>query len=417
PELWVTAQQLPPLRALFPDAHLDPPIAAPSGYNEKNWPPEEALVEILRGRLEALGPVTEATLAAPLGLMPSDIAAALAALQTEGFALRGRFTPGIDPGADNDEWCERRLLARIHRYTLKRLRAEIEPVAARDFLRFLFEWQRVTEKTRMEGPDALAAVLGQLEGFEAPAGAWETEILPARVSGYDPGWLDDHCLAGRIAWARLRPRNPRPDGSDRGVSPVRSTPITLLARRNGPLWAALSPMPDPAQASPRARLVLDCIREHGASFFDELAEGTGLLKPQVEEALAGLVALGLVNSDSFAGLRALLMPSERRRRSRRGRSLFGMEDSGRWALARRPRPGAPEGQGASEAAEHLARTLLRRYGVVFWRLLEREAAWLPPWRDLLRVYRRLEARGEIRGGRFVAGFAGEQFAAPEAIGM
>src|SRR5205823_4428662 len=142
--------------------------------------------KIPRGRLEGLGPVTEAALAAPLGLAPSDIAAALAALQTEGFALRGRFTPGIDPGVDNDEWCERRLLARIHRYTLKRLRAEIEPVAARDFLRFLFEWQRVTEKTRMEGPDALAAVLGQLEGFEAPAGAWETEILPARVAEYDP---------------------------------------------------------------------------------------------------------------------------------------------------------------------------------------------------------------------------------------
>jgi ATP-dependent Lhr-like helicase len=183
------------------------------------------------------------------------------------------------------------------------------------------------------------------------------------------------------------------------------------------LWSALSPAPDPAQASPRAQAVIAVIREHGASFFDELAEGTGLLKPEVEEALAELVALGLVNSDSFAGLRALLMPADRRRRSRRGRALFGMEDSGRWALARRLRPGAPEGQGAGEAAEHLARTLLRRYGVVFWRLLEREAAWLPPWRDLLRVYRRLEARGEIRGGRFVAGFAGEQFAAPEAVGM
>jgi ATP-dependent helicase Lhr and Lhr-like helicase len=416
-ELWVAAERLPQFQALFPNAALDPPIAAPTAQAEKEWPAHEALVEILRGRLEGLGPVTEAALAAPLGVEPDTIAPALTSLQAEGFALRGHFTPG----APGEEWCERRLLARIHRYTLRRLRAEIEPVAARDFLRFLFEWQRVTEKTRMEGQDALAAVLGQLEGFEAPAGAWETEILPARVSGYDPGWLDDHCLAGRIAWARLRPRNPRPDGSDRGAvsspGPVRSTPITLLARRNGPLWAALSPMPDAAQASRRARLVLDCIREHGASFFDELVEGTLLLRPQVEEALAELVALGLVNSDSFAGLRALLMPSERRRRSRRGRALFGMEDSGRWALARRPRPGAPEGQGAGEAAEHLARTLLRRYGVVFWRLLEREAAWLPPWRDLLRVYRRLEARGEIRGGRFVAGFAGEQFAAPEAVGM
>jgi ATP-dependent Lhr-like helicase len=410
-ELWVSAERLPQFLALFPNAHLDPPIAAPAGYAEKNWSPDEALVEILRGRLEGLGPVTEAALAAPLGFMPADIAAALAALQTEGFALRGRFTPGVEA----DEWCERRLLARIHRYTLKRLRAEIEPVAARDFLRFLFEWQRVTQQTRMESPDALAAVLGQLEGFEAPAGGWETEILPARVAEYEPAWLDDHCLAGRTAWARLRPRNPRPDG-ERGptnsAGPVRTTPITFLARRHAPLWSALSPAPDPAQASPRAQAVIAVIREHGASFFDELAEGSGLLKPQVEEALGELVALGLVTSDSFAGMRALLLPDDKRR-SRRRRTVFGMEDAGRWALARRGGT-LPD---ATEAAEHLARTLLRRYGIVFWRLLEREAAWLPPWRDLLRVYRRLEARGEIRGGRFVAGFAGEQYALPDAIGM
>src|SRR5262249_38514756 len=177
-ELWISAERLPQFLALFPQAQLDPPIAAPAPSSEKNWPHEEALVEILRGRLEGLGPVTEAALAAPLGLAPADIAAALATLQTEGFALHGRFTPGTT----EDEWCERRLLARIHRYTLRRLRAEIEPVAARDFLRFLFEWQRVTSGARMEGPDALAAVLGQLEGFEAAAGAWETEILPARVN-------------------------------------------------------------------------------------------------------------------------------------------------------------------------------------------------------------------------------------------
>jgi ATP-dependent Lhr-like helicase len=414
-QLWVAAERLPQFLALWPNARLDPPIAAPAGYAEKNWSPDEALIEILRGRLEGLGPVTEAALAMPLGMMPADIAAALAALQTEGFALRGHFTPAITA----DEWCERRLLARIHRYTLKRLRAEIEPVAARDFLRFLFEWQRVTDKTRMEGPDALAAVLGQLEGFEAAAGAWETEILAARVAEYEPAWLDDHCLAGRTAWARLRPRNPRPEGDRGGTNspgPVRTTPITFLARRNAPLWGALSPAPDPAQASPRAQAVMAVIREQGASFFDELVEGSGLLKPQVEEALAELVALGLVTSDSFAGLRALLMPADRRR-SRRRRAVFGMEAAGRWALARRTRPTQGEGQSEAAAVEHLAHTLLRRYGVVFWRVLEREAAWLPPWRDLLRVYRRLEARGEIRGGRFVAGFSGEQFALPEAIGM
>jgi ATP-dependent Lhr-like helicase len=207
---------------------------------------------------------------------------------------------------------------------------------------------------------------------------------------------------------------------------VRTTPITLLARRHGPLWASLSPIPDLAQASPRAQAVAGFIGDNGASFFDELAEGTRLLRPQVEEALAELVALGLINSDSFAGLRALLMPADRRRgdsrRARGRRALFGMEDSGRWALARRARPAQDEARSGGakdvgEAVEHLARTLLRRYGIVFWRMLEREAAWLPPWRDLLRVYRRLEARGEIRGGRFVAGFSGEQFALPEAIGL
>ena len=420
--VWVAAERLPQFLSLWPEANLNPTITPPPPHSGRHWSADEALIEILRGRLEGLGPVTEPELATPLGLAPNAIAPALGTLQAEGFALRGRFTPGTT----DDEWCERRLLARVHRYTLKRLRAEIEPVAARDFLRFLFAWQRVTDDTRMEGPDALAAVLGQLEGFEAPAGAWETEILPARVAEYDPAWLDDQCLAGRIAWARLRPRGNNGGntgergGSGPAVSPVRTTPITLLTRRHAPLWAALSPVPDPAQASGPARIVADFIRDVGASFFDELVDGTRLLRPQVEEALAELVALGLVTADSFAGLRALLMPSDKRR-SRRGRALFGMEDAGRWALARRARPAAAApGQAPGqndEAVEHLARTLLRRYGVVFWRLLEREAAWLPPWRDLLRVYRRLEARGEIRGGRFVAGFSGEQFASPEAVGM
>jgi ATP-dependent Lhr-like helicase len=415
---WIAAERLPQFRALWPDAGLQPAITAPEAYASRSWSPDEALTDILRGRLEGCGPVTEGALAGRLGHTSEDIAVALGALQAEGFALRGRFTPT----ADQDEWCERRLLARIHRYTVKRLRAEIEPVAARDFLRFLLEWQRVTAETRMAGPDAVEVVVGQLEGFEAAAGAWETEILPARLTGYEPAWLDDLCLAGRLAWARLRPRNGRPDGSDRGITPVRTTPVTLLTRRNAPLWAALCPPPDASHLSARARAVVDCIREHGASFFDELVDGTGLLRPQVEEALAELVSLGLVNSDSFGGLRALLVPSDRRKGShsalrRRRASSFGMEDAGRWALARRPRPMATGQQQEAAAVEHVARTLLRRYGVVFWRMLEREAAWLPPWRELLRVYRRLEARGDIRGGRFVAGFSGEQFALPDAIGL
>jgi ATP-dependent Lhr-like helicase len=414
--LWVAAERLPLLRALWPEARLEPEIAPPEAHETPEGSRDDALVEILRGRLEGLGPVPESLLAASLGLEPPDIAGALAALQTEGFAMRGRFTPG----AVADEWCERRLLARIHHYTVQRLRAEIEPVAARDFLRFLLRWQRVLADARMQGPDAVEVVVAQLEGFEAPAGAWETEILPARIIGYEPSWLDDQCLAGRIAWARLSPRNTRANG-ERNVTPVRTTPITLLARRHARHWASLSATPEGPRPSLRAQAVLACIRDQGASFFDELVEGAGLLRSQVEEALAELVALGLVTSDSFGGLRALLVPSDRRKpgpggRRRRRSIAFGMEDAGRWALAHGARQAQPGTQASPEAVEHVARRLLLRYGVVFWRLLAREADWLPPWRDLLRVYRRLEARGEIRGGRFVAGFTGEQFALPDAVG-
>ena len=404
--LWIAAERLPQFHALWPGAEIGPRISAPEVYAERSWSREEALIEIFRGRLEGLGPVTEAALSAPLGIEPKEISAALSALETEGFAMRGRFTPGTEA----EEWCERRLSSRgFYRYTVNRLRAEIQPVAARDFLRFLLGWQRVTPDTRMEGPDALEVLVRQLEGFEAPAGAWETEILPARLASYEPSWLDDQCLAGRIAWSRLRPRN----GGERTASPVRTTPIALLARRHAGLWAWLSALEEPVRLTSRAQAVVDFIRQYGASFFDELVEGTGLLRPQVEEALGELVALGILTSDSFAGLRALLRKpaSGGRRRT----TMFGMESAGRSALARRPQPQA---QARPEAVEHLARTLLLRYGVVFWRLIEREAPWLPPWRDLLRVYRRLEARGEIRGGRFVAGFCtGEQFALAEAVGM
>ncbi len=417
-EVWVAAERLAQWRALWPGARGEPAIDPPPAYAGRAWGCEEALAEILRGRLEGEGPVTQDRLAATLGLDAKEIAAGFAALEAEGFAMRGRFTPGTNA----EEWCDRRLLARIHRYTIKRLRAEIEPVAARDFLRFLFAWQRVTPETRMEGPDAVAAVVAQLEGFEAPAGAWETEILPARIADYEPAWLDDECLAGRIAWARLAPHTARPGGAARGATPLRTTPITLLARRHAPLWTALSGNGETAPPTRRAQAVADYVREHGASFFDELAAGTGLLRPQAEEALAELVALGLVASDGFAGLRALLVPSDRRKpaggaRRRRRTVAYGMEDAGRWALARRGNAEANGAPGNTEAVEHAARTLLLRYGVVFWRALEREADWLPPWRELLRVYRRMEARGEIRGGRFVAGFSGEQFALPEAIGL
>ena len=417
--LWVTAEQLPLFTALYPAAQLEPPVITPAAH-ARELTPEAALVEVLRGRLTGSGPVTAPTLATLTGLDLARIEAALAALEAEGFAMRGRFTPEVAAGTV--EWCERRLLARIHRYTVKRLRAEIEPIEARDFLRFLFEWQRVTPEGRMEGPDAVGAVLAQLEGFEAAASAWETEILPERISEYEPAWLDEQCLAGRFVWMRLGSRRSDPE---RRAAPVRATPIVLLARRNLRLWSALAGGAPPAQLSASAGPVAEYLASQGASFFDELAGGTGLLPSQAEEALAELVALGLVNSDSFAGLRALLVPSERRRpavggRRRRRVALFGMDAAGRWARSARESaaitPAMDRSRG-EELIEHVVRTLLKRWGVVFWRLLAREADWLPPWRDILMCCRRLEARGEIRGGRFVASVTGEQYAAPEAIGM
>ncbi len=391
--LWVATER----RALF-----EPQVPAS----------DEALVEIVRGRLEGLGPVSAQAIADSIGLPPAPVLSALAALQGEGFAMRGWFTPD----AFAEEWCERRLLARIHRYTVKRLRAEIEPVAARDFLRFLFEWQRVLPDARMQGSDAVAAVLAQLEGYEAPASAWETDILPARITEYEPEWLDEHCRAGRFVWTRLEPRA---FDRDRGASPIRSTPITLLARRSVKAWSAFTEGHDPEHLGSRARAVMEYIKASGASFFDEIAEHVGMLPVEAEEALAELVALGVVNSDSFGGLRALLVPSSQRGRAsgrggrrKRHMALFAMADAGRWALVRRPGAGDRPDE---ESIEHVVRTLLRRWGVIFWRLLAREAAWLPPWRDVVMCCRRLEARGEIRGGRFVAGFSGEQYAAPEAV--
>jgi ATP-dependent Lhr-like helicase len=402
--LWVTAERLPLLLALFPDALATPAVVTPEG----------ALVEVIRGRLEGLGPTSAQALAESSGLSVARVDAALAVLQAEGFAMRGAFT---DQALQANEWCERRLLARIHRYTVKRLRAEIEPIDARDFLRFLFEWQRVTPALRMEGPDAVGAILAQLEGFEAPASAWETEVLPNRISEYEPAWLDEQCLAGRFVWTRLAERRSDPE---RGAAPVRATPIVLLARRNLRLWSAFTGTADPRQLSAGAQRAAEHLTRHGASFFDEIASGTGLLPSQAEEALAELVALGLVNSDSFAGLRALLVPPDRRRsamggRRRRRLALYGMDAAGRWS--RTAAGNGTQHPTGEEAVEHIVRTLLRRWGVVFWRLLAREADWLPPWRDLLTCCRRLEARGEIRGGRFVAGFSGEQYAAPEAIAL
>ena len=410
--LWVATERLPRFKVLFPDIAAVPEVTVPEPYVSETIAQAAALTEIVRGRLGVLGPVTASELTAFLGIAVAEIETSLVELEREGYALRGLFTPH----ATEMEWCERGLLARIHRYTVNRLRKEIEPVSTQDFMRFLLRWQHVMPSERKEGPEALAAVIADLEGFEAPAAAWETELLPARVANYEFAWLDELCLSGRVGWARLTKPKLAEDATRRGA-PVRTTPITLLARRNSAIWnTAAGVLPTESFASSRASRTFEFLRENGASFFEEIAHGTQLLPSEIEDALAELVALGSVVSDSFAGIRALLLPPDRRKsfsgKRRRGRTaIFGIEDAGRWSVLR-VRSETPD-----IIAEHVARTILRRYGVACWRLLAREASFLPPWRDILRVLRRLEARGDIRGGRFIAGITGEQYALPEAVQM
>ena len=412
----MAAERLAELERIVPNAARSPEIEAIAGTNVL-IDGDAALVEVLRSRLEALGPTTPRALVAPLGLPPAAAERALLALEAEGFVLRGHFTRADGPV----EWCERRLLARIHRYTLKRLRGEIEPVTPAVYLRFLLAWHGLGDE-RPEGDEALSAALDRLEGFSAPAAAWESDLLPARVGQYLPQMLDAQCASGRVIWQRLGAGS---GNGERRTGPVRGTPIALLAREDAAHWQAFAPPPDPAAItlSAPARAIADTLGRDGASFFADIVQRSGLLRTQVETGLAELVAWGLVTSDLFAGLRALTQPAHKRAafgrasvRTRRGKA--GVDAAGRWSLLTYPQGSDPlspaSGRPLFEGVEHIAWSLLRRYGVVFRRILERESG-LPPWRDLLRVYWRMEARGELRGGRFVQSFSGEQFALAEAV--
>ena len=350
-------------------------VAGRAVLESGRWYATEATREpeaVLRGRLEALGPVF-------------DDDPSLALLERKGQVMRTR----ID---GREAWCDRRLLARIHRYTIDRLRSEIEPVSARDFWRFLTTWQHVAPGHRLEGPEGLRRICGQLGAFEAPAAAWEKSILPARIDGYRRAWLDELTLTGELGWGRLW-------GS--GASPLRSTPVTVIPRGDLETWMPLVESVDLEPLHSSARLIQAALAERGALFPEELASICRLLPPQLEEGLAELVARGLASSDSWAGLRQLLKPPSRRR--------HGLRATGRWGVLRRE---------TTTDADHekIARRLLERYGVLFRRVMTRERQPLP-WRELVRALRRLELRSEIRGGRFVAGFEGEQFALPDALSM
>ena len=420
--LWVAAERLAQIQAIWPDAVPAPPIPPLPKTVAEALSRQEALRELIRGRLEGRGPVTVAALSATLGLPGAEIQLAIAELEQEGFVVQGRFTEG----ADATEWCERRLLARIHRYTINTLRSEIEPVCAAELMRFLFLWQHLGEE-RGEGVEAVAAVVTQLQGYSIAAAAWERDILPARVRGYVPALLDQLCASGRIVWMRLAPPRGTRNGNQK-AAPVSITPIALIDRKEVRHWRRSSPAPDAGmmELSSAAQKVLHSLQHYGASFFVDLVHDSALLRTQVEEALSELVARGLVTSDGFIGLRALIAPASRRpgfaRRRRHRASSLGVDDAGRWVLLdqdRAPRQVDPEDRRAApeaELVEHIARTLLCRYGVVFRGLLERETG-LPSWRELLYVYHRMEARGEIRGGRFVQAVSGEQFALPEAVGL
>jgi ATP-dependent helicase Lhr and Lhr-like helicase len=354
----------------------------------------------MRGWMESLGPVTVKWLAETLAFPKDVVESALSKLESEGQVMRGCFSARL--ALDEIEWCNRRILARIHRLTLGMLRREIEPVTAAQFQRFLWRWQHVMLGSRLHGVDGTLQIIRQLQGYEISAAAWEPEVLARRIAGYEPDFLDRLCLSGEVMWARLSPHPAFDDPEPRRVRPTRSAPIAIFLRESAE-WLAAVQRTDPVLSHP-AREVLTQIEQRGASFFGDLARATGLLASEVEDGLWELVAAGLMTADGFENLRSLVDPKRRHSRPRHA--------AGRWALVRHEAASITTEARAAAFADQL----LLRWGVIFRDLLARETL-APPWRDLLVVLRRKEAQGEIRGGRFVSGFAGEQFARPEALDL
>jgi ATP-dependent Lhr-like helicase len=413
--VWLASECRPHVETLYADVQFRPDTRVPDTAQASSA--DDAAATMLRGHLDVLGPVSVAQLAQATLLSASALAIGLARVEGEGFALRGIF----DPALDGEQWCARRLLVRIHIYTQQRLRREIEPVSAQDFMRFLLRWQRVAPDTQREGRSGLAAAIAQLQGFEVPAGTWESDVLPKRVSGYHAAWLDQLCLSGEVAWTRLKVR----DGGDEEAAqrssafPSRATPVTLVMRDDLPwLLQAVRGSARPLEPTSGAtRDVLAALREHGALFTSDIATIARRLPSEVEAALWDGVARGLVTADGFAAVRGLLIGRRwartglQRRGLRRGVSGLASGE-GRWSLVHAPGP-ADDRDALTEA---LAEQLLVRWGVVFHDLLARET-YAVPWRDILWALRRMEARGTARGGRFVNGFAGEQYALPEAVDL
>jgi ATP-dependent helicase Lhr and Lhr-like helicase len=421
--LYFAAENLNLVRLLWPEGVIEPELAVPEGALARVEDRDEARQKLIRGWTEAAGPVSASALGVRLGLRAEDVDRGLRQVESLGFVLRGQFSPGVE----NDEFCDRRLLARIHRYTLDRLRREIDPVSQQDFMRFLLGWQHLTQSTKLAGKQGVRQVIARLEGFEAPAGAWERELLASRLHDYRSSWLDELCLAGEVAWARLTPRKA---ASGATASASRATPVsltlrpdlsTLLAAVRGGTGNPASGQSGKVATGPKSGSsveILELLQGRGALFFDEIVNGVRRLRSDVERGLRELVAWGLVTADGFQGLRQLsgkAAHSGRRRSSEpnysAGGFFTGSGPAGRWALVPSV---ALEEDAYDELAESVAKVLLQRYGVVMRDLYARESFSLP-WRDVLRALRRLEARGTVRGGRFVSGPAGEQYALPEAV--
>jgi ATP-dependent Lhr-like helicase len=411
----VAAERIPWVRAALEDVVCTPAVVAPlPRWGTPEVDAGDAVRRIVLGWMQLAGPVTAELLADRLGLQVPAVEQALGELEGMGVVLRGRFADDLR----GVQWCERRLLARMHRLTLGRLRREVEPVEPADLMRFLLRWQHVHPGSRLHGRDGVLEVIAQLQGLEVPAPAWEQAVLPARVRLYDPADLEALCLSGVVTWGRLSPVPSGASERDRGrlSGTTRSSPLAFVLRDDlGWLLPADRDLDTLLRGLPAAAAdVARFLAERGASFVADIARGVRRMPAEVEDALWALVARGVVSGDGVAGLRRLLA-GDRRRSGHKppgpGLAHGRVAASGRWALWVPPDGGLP-----ADRVERFARQLLRRYGVVVRELVARETV-APPWRDLVEVYRRWEARGEIRGGRFVAGMVGEQFALPQAVEM
>jgi len=418
---WVSAEKRKTFRAIYPDAQFEDNLPEVETETPSR---DDALKFMVTGWLTHLGPVTASGLAKILNLPAAEIEKTLLRIEASGLVLRGNFDKIAreTTGSDETQWCERRLLARIHRLTLGSLRKQIEPVTAATFMRWLVRWQHVAPGSQVRDEHGALEVLRQLQGFEIPASAWERQILERRISNYDPKFLDQLCMTGAVGWGRLSAHPAMLEdsaGGARRVVPTSVAPITFFVRDEAE-WLALSSVrsahadleQEARGLSPSAHEVLAFLRSRGASFFVDIVRGSGKLKAEIETGLWELVAAGLVTADGFDNLRALIDPKRRSGQST-GKTNRPRHSAGRWSLLYQSGIQL-EHQATNQAIEGVCRMLLNRYGVVFRELLARESI-LPRWRELLIAFRRLEDRGEVRGGRFISSFIGEQFALPIAV--